>query len=133
MVRFSVALPVEGDGVAWADVPLADEYAAGAGLVLASGDVGGAPCDADGGEDPGDEHVAVGDATGGEHVVADGAGVPAPVLGAIELVGPSTIADFSLGDADDVCSRCHYLSPTRGTLYAATPKNPAVMKLIASM
>lgn len=128
------AVEVEGDCVAWADVPLVDENTAAAGFCLASGDVGGAPCDADGGEDPGDEHVAVGDAAGCEHVVADGAGVPSSVLGAIFLVSPSAVADFALGDAEDVCSCCHYLPPfIPGTLKAATPKSPARTKLMASM
>ena len=116
MVGFSIALPVECDGISGSDVPLVYEDASTLSLTFTSWDVGGAPCDADGREDPGDEHVAVGDAAGGEHVVADGAGVPSSVLGAILFVGPSRVADFSFCDADDVRSCCHYLSPTRGTL-----------------
>ena len=106
VVGLAVSLPVEGDEVTWLDVPLADEDAALACLVLSAWDVGAEPVDACLEEDPGDEHVAEGDAAGTE-VGALVPGVPSPVLGACFGVVPAGVPDLGGGDVEDVLADCH--------------------------
>lgn len=106
MVGLAVSLPVEGDEVAWLDVPLADEDSALACLGFSSGYVGAEPVDACLEEDPGDEHVAEGDAAGSE-VGSFVLGVPAPVFGACFGVVPAGVSDFACGGVEDVLACCH--------------------------
>lgn len=109
VVGFAVSLPVEGDEVAWLDVPLADEDAALARLVLSAWDVGAEPVDACLEEDPGDEHVAEWYAAGAE-VGALVSGVPSSVLGAGLGVVPAGVPDLGGGDVEDVLS-CGHVRP----------------------
>lgn len=106
VVGLAVSLPVEGYEVTWLDVPLADEDAALACFVLSSWDVGAEPVDACLEEDPGDEHVAEGDAAGTE-VGALVPGVPSSVLGAGLGVVPAGVPDLGGGDVEDVLADCH--------------------------
>lgn len=109
VVGLAVSLPVEGDEVAWLDVPLADEDAALACLVLSAWDVGAEPVDACLEEDPGDEHVAEWYAAGAE-VGAFVPGVPSSVLGAGLGVVPAGVPDLGGGDVEYVLS-CGHVRP----------------------
>lgn len=109
VVGLSVSLPVEGDEVAWLDVPFADEDAALACFVFSAWDVGAEPVDACLEEDPGDEHVAEWYAAGAE-VGALVPGVPSSVLGACFGVVPAGVPDLGGGDVEDVLP-CGHVRP----------------------